>query len=222
MTILAAGGVVLWLLIVIAVLGLCRAASRADRQDDARRVARVSRRGATVGLAVVATTVPAVSQRAQARQVECADRSVPYQQAPSAVRAAIACEIDRVRVSKGLRWLRDDRRLELAARRHSADMVRRDYFAHHSLSGDTPSDRARRARYIRAGCSWSVGEVLAWGTARHSTAASTVGAWLRSPGHRAVILSRSYDDGGVGTRAGTPAGHASGVTVTMVAGRRDC
>ena len=116
---LAAAGVGLWLLIVIAVLGLCRAASRADRQEDARRVARVSRRGATVGLAVVATTVPAVSSRAQARQLECADRSVPYQQAPSAVRAAIG-------------------------------------------------------------------------------------------------------DGGVGTRAGTPAGHASGVTVTMVAARRNC
>ena len=64
--------------------------------------------------------------------------------------------------------------------------------------------------------------MLAWGTARRSTAASTVRAWLRSPGHRSVILSRSYADGGVGTRAGTPAGHASGVTVTMVLGRRDC
>jgi hypothetical protein len=77
MMIIAAAGVGLWLVIVIAALGLCRAASRADRQEDARRVARVSRRGATVGLAVVATTVPAVSSRAQARQLECADRSVP-------------------------------------------------------------------------------------------------------------------------------------------------
>jgi uncharacterized protein YkwD len=202
MTMLVAGGVVLWLLTVIAVLGLCR--------------------GATVGLAVAATTVAAVPGRAQARQIECPDRMVPYQQAPAAVRAAIACEIDRVRVSKGLRWLRDDGRLQLAARRHSADMVRRDYFSHDSLSGDSPSDRARRTGYVRAGCSWSVGEVLFWGAGSRSTAARTVRAWLDSPGHRQIILSPSYADGGVGARAGTPAGHASGVTVTMVVGRRKC
>lgn len=202
MMLLVAGGVVLWLLIVVAVLGLCR--------------------GATVGLAVVATTATAAPGRAQALQIECPDRGVQYQQAPAAVRAAIACEIDRVRVSKGLRWLRDNRRLQLAARRHSADMVRRDYFSHDSLGGDSPSDRARRTGYVRAGCSWSVGEVLFWGTGRRSTAARTVRAWLDSPGHREIILSRAYDDAGVGTRAGTPAGHASGVTVTMVVGRRDC
>ena len=199
---LVAGGVVLWLLIVVAILGLCR--------------------GATVGLAVVATTVAAAPGRAQARQIECPDRGVPYQQAPAAVRAAIACEIDRIRVSKGLRWLRDNRRLQLAARRHSADMVRRDYFSHDNLGGASPSDRARRTGYVRSGCSWSVGEVLFWGAGRRSTAARTVRAWLDSPGHREIILSRAYDDAGVGTRAGTPAGHVSGVTVTMVVGRRDC
>ena len=222
MIMLVTGGAALWLLLVIAILGLCRAAARADRQEDARRIARVGRRGATVGLAVVATTVSTAPGRAQARPLECPDRGVPYQQAPAAVRAAIACEIDRVRVSKGLRWLRDDERLQLAARRHSADMVRRDYFSHQSLSGDSPSDRARRTGYVSAGCSWSIGEVLYWGAGRRTTAARTVRAWLNSPGHREIILSPEYDNGGVGTRAGTPAGHSSGMTVTMLAGRRDC
>jgi uncharacterized protein YkwD len=220
MTMLVIGGVALWLLIVIAVLGLCRAAARADQQDAARRAARTGRRGATAGLAAVAATVTPAPGDAQARQ--CADRSVPYQRAPAAVRAAIACEVDRVRVSKGLRWLRDNRRLKIAANRHSADMVRRRYFSHHTPSGTSPADRARRTGYLRSGCSWTIGEVLAWGTARRSTAASTVRAWLRSPGHRSVILSRGYADGGVGTRAGTPAGHSSGVTVTMVVGRKSC
>ena len=218
---LLTAGVAVWLLIVIAVLGLCRAAARADQQEAARRAARTGRRGATVGLAAMATAT-GLPGDAQARQGTCENRSVPYQRAPALVRAAIACEIDRVRVSKGLRWLRDNRRLTIAARRHSADMVRRRYFSHYSPAGSSPGDRARRTGYVRSGCSWTIGEVLAWGTARRSTAASTVRAWLRSPGHRSVILSRSYADGGVGTRAGTPAGHASGVTVTMVLGRRDC
>ena len=219
LTLLAAGAG-LWLLIVLAILALCRAAGRADAQEAARRS---GRRGATVGLAAVAaTTVTALPGDAQARQEACADRSVPYQRAPAVVRAAIACEIDRVRVSKGLRWLRDNRRLRIAAKRHSADMVRRRYFSHYGPGGSSPADRARRTGYVRSGCSWTIGEVLAWGTARRSTAASTVRAWLRSPGHRSIILSRSYADGGVGTRAGTPAGHSSGVTVTIVVGRRRC
>ena len=100
-------------------------------------------------------------------------------------------------------------------------MVRRRYFSHYSLSGASPADRARRTGYVHSGCSWTVGEVLAWGTARSSTAAATVRAWLRSPGHREIILSRGAD-AGVGARAGMPAGHASGVTVTVVVGRRTC
>ena len=61
-------------------------------------------------------------------------------------------------------------------------MVRRRYFSHDSPSGSSPRDRARRTGYVRGGCSWTVGEVLARGTARRSTAASTVRAWLREPG----------------------------------------
>ena len=219
---LLTAGVALWLLIVIAILGLCRAAARADQQDAARRAARIGRRGATVGLATMAATVTGLPGDAQARQGTCENRGLPYQRAPTLVRAAIACEVDRVRVSKGLRWLRDNHRLTVAARRHSADMVRRRYFFHYTLSGAGPADRARRTGYVHSGCSWTVGEVLAWGTARSSSAAAIVRAWLRSPGHREIVLSPRYADAGVGTRAGTPAGHASGVTVTVVVGHRNC
>jgi uncharacterized protein YkwD len=222
MLMLLLAGVALWLLIVIAVLGLCRAAARADQQEAARRAVRTGRRGATVGLAAMAATVTGLPGDAQARQGGCANRGVPYQRAPTLVRAAIACEVDRVRTSRGLGWLRDNRRLKIAARRHSADMVRRHYFSHYTPAGTGPGDRARRAGYVRSGCRWYIGEVLAWGIANRSTAAGTVRAWLNSPGHRAVILSRTYVDGGVGTRAGTPTGQSSGVTVTMVVGRRSC
>jgi uncharacterized protein YkwD len=222
MLVLLAGGLALWLLIVIAILGVCRAASRADQHEAARRVAWTSRRHATVGLAAVAVALPTAPGAAHARPGTCASRSLAYQKAPAVVRVAIACEVDRVRMRKGLRRLRDNRRLEIAARRHSRDMVRRDYFSHTSPSGSTLADRARRTGYVRDGCSWHVGEVLAWGVASRSTAASTVRAWLDSPGHRAIVLGRDYADGGVGTQAGTPAGYPSGVTVTMLVGRRSC
>ena len=65
--------------------------------------------------------------------------------------------------------------------------------------------------------------MLFWGAGRRSTARAHASArGSTAPATGEIILSRAYDDAGVGTRAGTPAGHASGVTVTMVVGRRDC
>jgi uncharacterized protein YkwD len=221
MWMLLAGGVALWLLAVIAVLGLCRAASKADANDAGRRMMRSGRRRATVGLAAAAATLPTYPDEASAQA--CANRDVPFTQAPAAVRAALDCELDRVRVSRDLRRLRGDGQLELAARRHTVDMVRRRYFSHTSESGADLGDRVRRAGYAAPGCSWRVGEVLAWGVGRRSTAAATVRAWLRSPSHRSIVLSDAYVEAGVAARAGTPfRRRGSGVTVTVVLGRRHC
>jgi uncharacterized protein YkwD len=102
-------------------------------------------------------------------------------------------------------------------------MLDRRYFSHTSPGGGDLGDRARRAGYARRTCAWRVGEVLAWGVAQRSSAAGTVAAWLDSPSHRRIIVSRRYAELGVGTVAGTPyEQYPSGVTVAVVVGRRHC
>ena len=119
---------------------------------------------------------------------------------------AVACEINRERVSRGLRALVPDARLERAGRAHARDMVRRGYFSHVSLDGAHLSDRLRDAGYVDDRAWWRVGETLAWGRGALASPAAAVRAWLRSPPHRRVLLRPDYRDVGVGALTGLPFG----------------
>jgi uncharacterized protein YkwD len=108
-----------------------------------------------------------------------------------------------VRTSRGLAPLRVDVRLVRAARGHSADMMRRQYFAHGSVAG----------RALAAGARGPVfGEDLAWGTG--VTATWIVNQWLASPAHRAVMLRPGFRRVGIGITFGTFAGHGGAAVVT--------
>jgi uncharacterized protein YkwD len=213
MWVLLAGALAVWMLAALFVLVICRAAARAD---DSRRLVR---RGATVSLAAAAAALPADASAMQA----CANRDVEFESAPPLVREALVCEIARVRTATDARRLRPDGQLDLAAARHAVDMFERRYFSHTSPGGGELADRAQRAGYALRRCSWRVGEVLAWGVGPRSTAARTVRAWMDSPAHRRIIVSRRYRELGVGMQAGTPYDEfPSGVTVAAVLGRRHC
>jgi uncharacterized protein YkwD len=223
MMVFLAGGLAVWLLLVLMVLSICRAAARADENDTGRRLVRAGRRGVGVGLVAATAALPIVHEDADARTTECANRNVPFETAPAQARAALRCEIERVRAQRGLNRLRDDKRLDKAARRHARDMVARAYFSHYTPAGRDVADRARRTGYAKSSCAWSLGEVLAWGVAGRSTAAATVQAWMDSPEHRHILVSRRYSDLGVGTVAGTPErAYPHGLTAAAVLGRRDC
>jgi uncharacterized protein YkwD len=223
MMLFLAGGLALWLLAVLTVLSVCRAAARADENDASRRLVRAGRRSVGVGLAAAAATLPAVPSDVEARKAQCANRNVPFETAPANARAALECEIERVRAQRGLPRLHDDRRLDKAARRHAADMVDRKYFSHYSPAGRDVADRARRSGYAKGSCSWRLGEVLAWGVDSRSTAAATVHAWMDSPEHRHILISSRYSDLGVGTVAGTPLKtFRHGLTAAAVFGHRHC
>ena len=223
MMLLLAGGLALWLLAVLIVLGICRAAARADENDAGRRLVRASRRGVSVGLAAAVVTVPGISGEADARRQACANRNVEFEVAPQEAREALICEIDRLRARRGLRKLDVDGRLAKAARRHANDMVDRHYFSHYSPAGSDVADRARRTGYAKRTCAWRLGEVLAWGVEGRSTAAATISAWLDSPDHRRILVSNRYSDLGVGTVAGTPElAFPHGLTAAAVLGRRHC
>ena len=108
-----------------------------------------------------------------------------------------------VRKSHGLAPLRVDIHLVRAARAHSADMMRRQYFAHGSVAG----------RALAAGARGPVfGEDLAWTTGL--TPDWVVNKWLASPSHRAVLLRAGFRRVGIGIAFGTFVGHGGAAVVT--------
>jgi hypothetical protein len=222
---LLAGALALWLLAVLVILSICRAAARADENDAGHRIVRAGRRGVSVGMAAAVVTLPSLTDDADARRrvPVCNNRDVQFELAPVKARHALACEIARLRARRGLGRLHENALLDRASKRHAADMVDRFYFSHETPAGAGPGDRARRVGYAKAGCSWRIGEVLAWGVAGRSTAAATVQAWLDSPEHRRILVSRKYDEIGSWMVDGTPEReYPSGVTAAAVFGERHC
>ena len=99
------------------------------------------------------------------------------------------------RARHGLRSLSVDLRLAAAAQDHSADMVRRAFFAHESPDGRQVWDRAVAAGYAYR----KVAENIAAG---QRTAEEVVRGWMGSPGHRANILDGDLTQIGVGRADG--------------------
>ncbi len=105
------------------------------------------------------------------------------------------------RTKRGMAKLTVKRTLTKAARSHSADMGARQYFQHNTLGKATWSRRLIKFGYTRTGYSrWKVGENIRWGAGLYASPYAVVRAWMRSPRHRAVILTRSFRDIGIGAR----------------------
>jgi uncharacterized protein YkwD len=180
-------------------------------------VAISARRCALLAIALVAL---ACAPAQAARHCLGAD-DVPFPQVSDADISALQCVVNRERERRGLRRLDRTRSLDRASAQHSSDMAQNDYFDHRSPGGSTPAERARSAGYLSGARSWRVGENLAWGTGPLATPNSIVKAWLNSPPHRELMLSRGFADFGLGIAPGAPqAGVAGGATYTMLMGRR--
>lgn len=102
--------------------------------------------------------------------------------------------VNRERVAAGLKPLEADPELTEVARRHSADMFARGYFAHDTPEGLSPFDRMRAAN-VRFG---TAGENLA--LAPTIPVAHT--GLMNSPGHRANILRPEFGRLGIGVMDG--------------------
>ena len=83
------------------------------------------------------------------------------------------------------------------------------------------------ARTTSGGC-WRAGENIAWGSGPYGTVRSIFRAWMHSAGHRANILSRRFDQFGVGLDVGgldgSPPGprldHSTSATTAELGARR--
>jgi uncharacterized protein YkwD len=108
-------------------------------------------------------------------------------------------ELNRVRAERDLAPLRSVTGLRVAAVAHSRSMLAIGFFDHASADG-TSFDRRLRRHYPNHGWrTWSVGETLL-ATSAVLDARQIVGEWLKSKPHRAVILSASWRDVGIGAR----------------------
>jgi uncharacterized protein YkwD len=118
---------------------------------------------------------------------------------------SVLAEMNRVRAAHGLQRLQIANRLQLAARAHSRDMLRRDYFAHGPFL-------SRILSYGAAGPLF--GENLAWGTGSRAQARAIVAGWLASPSHRSNLLRAGFQRVGVAAPSGTFRGIAGVRMVT--------
>jgi uncharacterized protein YkwD len=151
----------------------------------------------------------------------CGSASASVRQVkPKRLRLATLCLLNAARRRHGLRRLRVDPRLRLAARRHARDMLVRRYFAHFSAAGSSPWDRIRAAGYMRPGQRWLVGENLAWGAGRASAPGNRTRALMQSPSHRANMLHRRFREVGiwVAPRAPWQSRYGRGATYVLTFG----
>jgi uncharacterized protein YkwD len=110
-------------------------------------------------------------------------------------------QVNKVRANHGLSQLRLNSRLVAAARAHTADMAERKYLEHDTAAPNAEAWDARIIRfgYAQKGCSyWKVGENIYYGAGIYSSPVAVVDAWMKSPAHRAVLLTKVFRNIGVG------------------------
>lgn len=94
----------------------------------------------------------------------------------------------------GLKKLFMQEDLRNVARRHSKDMAVQDYFDHKNLEGYKLEDRLRISRITEAVSGENLAKIGGYG---EPTLEAQVGL-MKSPGHKANILNKSYNCVGVG------------------------
>jgi uncharacterized protein YkwD len=169
----------------------------------------------TAALVVLLVSVPSASaagacSAANATAVKAGKRAL--------VRATL-CVLNAERARHRMRPLRLNHKLSRAAQRHSRAMARHRFFSHTSLSGASFVDRIRSTGYLSGANGWYVGENIAYGSGDRSSPRSIGIAWMKSPPHRANILSSSFREVGIGLASGTPVG-VDGATYTTDFGQR--
>lgn len=124
---------------------------------------------------------------------------------------------NRERTQRGLKRLCVHPDLQRAARAHSRDMMRRDYFSHDTKGTNRSAcDRVQRAGYRFRNC----GENIAWGSGSYGEPGRIMRSWMNSSGHRKNILSNKYREVGIGTATGTFQGYKNATMYTADFGTR--
>ena len=153
------------------------------------RLARSAFSAALASLAIVLAAAPALGS----------GRS-----ATSSATDAMVQKINQVRARHGLRELSPSGSLYGSSQR----------FAQHLMASDRLAHRSRPSTSYE-----TAGEVLALHMGHRSRVGSTIAKWMRSPSHRAVLLSRAMREMGAGVAYGRYGRSAATIWVVQV-GRR--
>ena len=116
--------------------------------------------------------------------------------AADAEREAIE-SLNKTRHAHGLRPLRVSTRLSRSSHRYARRMLRHDFFGHASGAGG--------------------GETIAWHSGWNAQPRRTIGRWMASPGHRAVLLSPAFRRVGIGMARGRLGSRMATMWVARVA-----
>ncbi len=118
---------------------------------------------------------------------------------------------NQARESRGKRPLCVHPALQKAARAHSADMIRRDYFRNGNVA----------ARLNEVGYRWQTyGENIGLGFGSQGSPQSIFKSWMKSRGARSNILNGRFREVGVGTATGTYKGYKNATMYTVDFGTR--
>jgi uncharacterized protein YkwD len=161
-------------------------------------------------LAVCAVVLPSASAVATTSSVRpcTGENSSPNGRNSALIDAAALCLMNKVRVVHRLPALRFNGSLARIASGQTTDMVRGHYFGDQSISGQSAFARIMASGYVAHPASMRVraAQNIGWGMGHGATPAGIVQAWMASPPHRAIILTASYRDTGVGVSPSVPSG----------------
>ena len=134
----------------------------------------------------------------------------------SALEAAVLANVNQIRSKHGLRTLRLSTRLSAAADQQSTSMGAKGFFGHNSADGTAFWKRIRRYYTDRNYHYWSVGENLLW-SSPDVDATQALDLWMKSPEHRANLLSKKWREIGLSAvHVQAAPGAFDGLDVTIV------
>jgi uncharacterized protein YkwD len=124
---------------------------------------------------------------------------------------ALVAAMNRERIARGLRRLRVNHALSLAASDRLRDMLAQHYFNHVSPTGLDPFTWVDKRGYDYT----EIGENLAVG---YATADDVVDGWMHSPGHRDNILRSAFAEVGIAFTDASPLRPYRGPLVVVLYG----
>ena len=128
---------------------------------------------------------------------------------------------NKIRRDRNLKTFCVHPKLQRAARAHSRDMIRRDYFSHNTKGGGTFSKRLKKFGYTSKGFRYyTTGENIAYGSGSKDEPQQVMRAWMKSPGHKKNIVNKKFREVGVGTYTGTYKKHKDVTMYTADFGTR--
>jgi uncharacterized protein YkwD len=164
--------------------------------------------------ALIVAAIAAASLVAAAPATSAGDTKRTLQ-AANALETGVLSQLNQIRAQHGLAPLRSNARLRAAADAHSAAMGTQGFFAHESRDGSAFWKRVQRFYGPSGYGFWSVGENLLWSSSE-LTAEQAVEMWMKSPKHRANILTARWREVGLSAVRVTGApGTFGGLDVTI-------